>query len=218
INEQDAGVAVIQGVGDLTGAPADIDRIHHATPPEHPVQVFHVVVGIAGQHGNPVAGLHAEALQATGQPRHPAGQLAPALATVAVNGGQGVGAFPECFVEGLGDVHVCLLLIVVVRMTGLLPYIRSGRKVTISGKATRMAMVTMSMTMNQDTPLKISPRRTLSLTTALRMKQSIPTGGEIRPISRYMIMMMPNQIRSYSRPVTMGMTIGRVSSMMSMEP
>ena len=76
-----------------------------------------------------------------------------------------------------------------------------GSQRLILGKAIKTPRVKTSINRNHKMPLKIVSSEMASPTTPLRMKQFNPTGGEsynsmIRPISRNLIMMTPNQTKS----------------------
>ena len=105
VDQQQPGVAIVQRVGDLLRAPADVDRVDHPAGPPHRVEIHQVVVAVEAQHAHPVTRLQAECAQHRGQARHPVGQAGPGGAAAATQQRFGLGAFDQRLVQWLGQVH-----------------------------------------------------------------------------------------------------------------
>ena len=55
VDQQNAGIAVRQRIGDLGRAPPDVNRVDHRPGPRHPQQELVVAVRVQRQHAHPVA-------------------------------------------------------------------------------------------------------------------------------------------------------------------
>src|SRR5262245_35259310 len=107
-------------------------------------------------------------------------------------------------------IHLATDAIDEVRLVALVHFIRLGRKVEITGKATRIASRTQSTVMNGSTPRKMARVPTCG-SRVLRTKRFMPTGGLIRPISTTTTIRTPNQIGSRPRWTITGKNTGTVS-------
>ncbi|MNS01806.1 hypothetical protein D3C72_330970 [compost metagenome] len=109
VDQQDAGVAVVQRINDFRHAPADVHRVDHAAAPPGREEIFEEAVGVQAQQADPVASLHAQLLQRTGEARHPVGQFGIGTTAVAKHGRQCMGALLQHMVQALGQIHGALL-------------------------------------------------------------------------------------------------------------
>ncbi|MCY1292660.1 hypothetical protein D9M70_418960 [compost metagenome] len=105
VDDQHAGVAVVQRVDDLRRAPADVHRIEHRPGPPAGHHVLLEAVGVQRQHGDALAGLHAEVAQRPGQARDALGVLAVGAVAAAIDGRHLVGGHLQRRVQALGQVH-----------------------------------------------------------------------------------------------------------------
>ena len=105
VDDEEAGVAVIEGIGDLGHAPAGVDGVQDAAGPEGGEDVFEIAVGIGGEHADPVAGFHSKARQPSGQPCDTVGEDGIGLPSVAVDREQVARPFSAGLVQRLCQVH-----------------------------------------------------------------------------------------------------------------
>ncbi|MNO79736.1 hypothetical protein D3C76_709150 [compost metagenome] len=114
VDQQDAGIAIVQRIDDLRHAPADVHRVEHAAAPPGGQHVFQKAVGVQGQHADAIADAHAVLLQRAGQARDPLAQFTEGVAAFAEDGGGVSGVKLQGTVQPLGQVHLAILELVLV--------------------------------------------------------------------------------------------------------
>ncbi|MNO98997.1 hypothetical protein D3C76_907590 [compost metagenome] len=113
IDNQHAGLRVIQRIDDLGHAPADIDRIEHRVGPGHCLVVLDVALGVEREYGHSIAAGDAQGLQGAGEAGDAVAELCVGNAAVFGFDGNGVRAALKVTVQTLGDVHRKLQILVV---------------------------------------------------------------------------------------------------------
>ncbi|MCY1179805.1 hypothetical protein D9M73_202200 [compost metagenome] len=114
VDEQNAGIAIVQRIDDFRHRPAGVDRVEHTAAPPHAHEVFNVAVGVQRQHAHPLARCHAQALQGASQAGDAVAELAKSTAALAENGDDAVGGLLQRALQALGQVHVRFREIIVV--------------------------------------------------------------------------------------------------------
>ena len=110
IDDQDAGVAIIQRIGDLRRAPAGVDRIEHAAAPPHAHHVFEVAVRIEREHADPVAFRHAEPAQRGGEARDMIREFAERAPASLERDRHPIRILLQRAMQALGQIHALLFL------------------------------------------------------------------------------------------------------------
>ncbi|MCY1359062.1 hypothetical protein D9M69_456160 [compost metagenome] len=105
IDDQYAGLRVIQGVDDLCRTPANIDRVEHGIGPGYCQVVLDIALRVERQHRHAFTAGHAEAFQRAGQPGDAITQLGEAQAATLITDGCGVGSLLHMAQQSLGQVH-----------------------------------------------------------------------------------------------------------------
>ncbi|MNK87896.1 hypothetical protein D3C87_1078430 [compost metagenome] len=109
VDQQDAGVAVVQRIDDFRHAPANVHRVDHATAPPGRQEILKEPVGVQAQQTDAIAGLHPQLLQGSGQASHSVGQFGIGAASVAKDRRHGMGTLLQHAVQALGQIHEVLL-------------------------------------------------------------------------------------------------------------
>ncbi|MNN56586.1 hypothetical protein D3C81_1715260 [compost metagenome] len=105
IDDQHAGLRVIQGVDDLGRAPADVDRIEHGIGPRYCLVVLDVALGVEREHRYTLATGHAQALERASQPGNAIAQLGESHTAALITNCRGIGALLPMALQPLGHVH-----------------------------------------------------------------------------------------------------------------
>ena len=105
VHEEHARVAVVQRVGHLVRAPADVDGVDRGACPPAAIEVFKVADGVQAHHADAVAGRHVQRPQQAGTAFDALRKLRPAGLLCAADGRRGAGLFAAALVDGLGEIH-----------------------------------------------------------------------------------------------------------------
>jgi hypothetical protein len=87
VDQQHAGVAIVQRIRDLGRAPTGVDRVDDRTRPWHGHVRLDVAVAIGREDGHAVCRTHAQALQRARQPRDAVMELRERVASATADGG-----------------------------------------------------------------------------------------------------------------------------------
>ncbi|MCY1417317.1 hypothetical protein D9M71_328490 [compost metagenome] len=105
VDDQHGGFGIVEGIDDFRHAPAGVDRVEHGIGPGHGEEVFDIALRVEGQHGDAIAAVHAQALQAGGQAGDAIAELGEGEATPLVTNGRLVRALLDMTVQGLREIH-----------------------------------------------------------------------------------------------------------------
>ncbi|MNZ72100.1 hypothetical protein D3C78_904700 [compost metagenome] len=105
VDDQHAGVRIVEGIDDLRGAPADVHRVQHRIRPRHGLVVLDVALRVERQHRHAVTAGHAQLLQGTGQACDAVAELGVGHAAALIADGGRIRAPLQMAMQTLGDVH-----------------------------------------------------------------------------------------------------------------
>ena len=105
VDQQDAGVGVVQAVRHLLGAPPGVDRVQDRIGPRHPEQVLEVAVAVERQDRDAVTAGHAEGVQRVGQSGDAVAELGEGALTIPADRGDPIRRLHQRPMQALGDVH-----------------------------------------------------------------------------------------------------------------
>ncbi|MCY1419663.1 hypothetical protein D9M71_352560 [compost metagenome] len=105
VDDQEAGVAVVQRVDDLRHAPADVHRVDRRAHPPARQHIFLVAVGVQRQHADALSAAQPKATEAGSQARDALAQFAIGFPPLAEDGGDTVGIHLHGYMQALGQVH-----------------------------------------------------------------------------------------------------------------
>ena len=105
VDQQDAGVGVVQAVGHLLGAPPRVDRVEDGVGPRHPEQVLEVAVAVERQDRDAVAAGHADGVQRVGEPGDAIAELGEGALPIPADRGDPIRRLDQRPMQALGDVH-----------------------------------------------------------------------------------------------------------------